>query len=63
MPRGIWDEIMRRFDRIPRHCRSCGRRFHPKVQDVKRSAALRAEEEQLRNQQAATGTKQAGLKK
>jgi hypothetical protein len=29
MPRGILDQVMRAcFNRIPRHCRACGRRFY-----------------------------------
>jgi len=28
MPRGWRDAVMRAFDRIPRHCRFCARRFY-----------------------------------
>jgi hypothetical protein len=28
LPRGIGDAVMRRIGRIPRHCRSCGKRFY-----------------------------------
>jgi len=30
MPRGIWDAVMRRFGRVPRHCRFCEKRFYVK---------------------------------
>ena len=43
MPRGIWDALMSGWGRVPRHCRACERRFHPKIEDVERDAALRAE--------------------
>jgi hypothetical protein len=39
LPRGIGDAVMRRVGRIPRHCRSCGRRFYA---DPARIAAARA---------------------
>jgi hypothetical protein len=29
-PRNFWDEIMRGWGRLPKHCRTCGRRFHVK---------------------------------
>jgi len=32
MPRGFYDALMRRFHRIPRHCRACGRRFYVLVE-------------------------------
>ena len=28
LPRGLWDAIMKEMGKIPRHCRSCGRRFY-----------------------------------
>jgi hypothetical protein len=28
MPRGFVDDIMFGMGRLPRHCRSCGKRFH-----------------------------------
>jgi len=28
MPRGLKDEFMRARGRVPRHCRSCGKRFY-----------------------------------
>jgi hypothetical protein len=31
MPRGLRDQLMRSFNRIPRHCRYCGRRFYMAV--------------------------------
>jgi hypothetical protein len=45
MPRGIWDALMNSLGRIPRHCRACGRRFHPKIEDVRRDIAMRLEAE------------------
>jgi hypothetical protein len=27
-PRGLFDAIMERFKRVPRHCRGCGKRFY-----------------------------------
>jgi len=30
LPRGIGDAVMRQIGRIPRHCRSCGKRFYVK---------------------------------
>jgi hypothetical protein len=27
MPRNFWDELMRGFGKVPKHCRSCGKRF------------------------------------
>jgi hypothetical protein len=32
--------------RVPRHCRFCGKRFHPKPEKIERDAALRAREDQ-----------------
>lgn len=46
LPRGIWDAIMSGMGRAPRHCRFCGKRFHPKPQEIERDAALRAGEDQ-----------------
>ena len=46
MPRGLWDALLNRLGRVPRHCRFCGRRFHPTVEEIRRDAALRAEAEQ-----------------
>jgi hypothetical protein len=43
MPRGIWDAVMSGMGRVPRHCRFCGRRFHPKIEDVERDAQSRDE--------------------
>jgi len=28
LPRNFWDELMRSFRRIPKHCRACGKRFY-----------------------------------
>ncbi|SPE28262.1 hypothetical protein SBA3_1420010 [Candidatus Sulfopaludibacter sp. SbA3] len=28
MPRGILDAIMRKLNRVPRHCRACAKRFY-----------------------------------
>jgi hypothetical protein len=28
LPRHLWDEIMRGFGRVPKQCRSCGKRFY-----------------------------------
>jgi hypothetical protein len=36
---------MGRLGRVARHCRFCARRFHPKIEDVQRDAAMRAEVE------------------
>jgi DNA-directed RNA polymerase subunit RPC12/RpoP len=44
-PRGIWDALMQVCGRIPRHCRRCGQRFHPRVEQVRVDAELRAETE------------------
>ena len=43
-PRGLWDAMMRRAGRLPRHCRSCGKRFHAKVDTIKRDLAIRQED-------------------
>jgi hypothetical protein len=45
LPRGIWDAVMSGMGRVPRHCRFCGRRFHPKLEEVERDAAIRAQTE------------------
>jgi hypothetical protein len=45
MPRGIWDAILSSLGRVPRHCRFCARRFHPRIEDVERDSALRLEAE------------------
>jgi hypothetical protein len=45
LPRGLWDALLSALKRVPRHCRFCGRRFHPKIEDVERDSALRAEAE------------------
>ena len=47
-PRGFWDLLLSRFGRVPRHCRFCARRFHPKIEEVRRDAALRADEKETR---------------
>ena len=41
MPRGLWDDLMRRADRFPRHCRSCGKRFYAKLATINRDRAIR----------------------
>jgi DNA-directed RNA polymerase subunit RPC12/RpoP len=28
LPRGFLDSAMRRLNRVPRHCRACGKRFY-----------------------------------
>jgi hypothetical protein len=28
MPRNFWDELMRSFGKVPKHCRGCGKRFY-----------------------------------
>jgi hypothetical protein len=33
LPRGWQDAVMRWFGRIPRHCRSCGKRFYVRAQE------------------------------
>jgi hypothetical protein len=45
MPRGLWDDIMRAAGRIPRHCRYCGKRFHAKLEAVKRDREIRNEDD------------------
>jgi len=37
-PRGVWDALMARWGKIPRHCRFCEKRFYVPVQDVQWSA-------------------------
>jgi hypothetical protein len=49
MPRGLWDDIMRAASRIPRHCRRCGKRFHVKLEAIKRDLEIRNEEEKGRS--------------
>jgi len=49
MPRGIWDEILRARERLPRHCRSCGKRFHATLEAIKQDQALREEEDKTRS--------------
>ena len=63
MPRGIWDEMMRWLGRVPRHCRFCGRRFHPKLEEIKHDAKLRAEAEEMRSQKAALKKPKPGVRK
>jgi hypothetical protein len=41
MPRGMWDSIMQGAGRIPRHCRSCGKRFHARQEAIRRDLELR----------------------
>jgi hypothetical protein len=43
LPRGLWDAIMRGSGRLPRHCRSCGKRFHAKLEAIERDLAMREE--------------------
>jgi hypothetical protein len=31
LPQNFWDEMMRGFGRIPKHCRACGKRFFVRV--------------------------------
>jgi hypothetical protein len=38
MPRGLKDEFMRVRGRIPRHCRSCGKRFYVRLTDTEKPA-------------------------
>jgi hypothetical protein len=54
--RGIWDTFLASLGRIPRHCRSCGRRFHPTQKAIGRDAELRAEKESAQSgRQSNTG--------
>jgi transcriptional regulator NrdR family protein len=39
MPRGVGDAVMRRMGRIPRHCRSCGKRFYASLERLAAAAA------------------------
>ena len=34
LPRGIVDAVMRHFDRIPRHCRFCEKRFYVRLSEL-----------------------------
>jgi hypothetical protein len=34
---------MRGSGRLPRHCRSCGKRFHAKLEAIERDLAMREE--------------------
>jgi hypothetical protein len=43
MPRGIRDAIMEGMGRIPRHCRSCGKRFY--VDPARVTASLTADKD------------------
>jgi len=49
MPRGIWDELMEGMGRAPRHCRKCGKRFHAKLEAIKRDQELRDQDEKARS--------------
>jgi hypothetical protein len=48
MPRGLWDVIMEGAGRVPRHCRYCGKRFHAKLEAVKRDLEIREEDDKGR---------------
>jgi hypothetical protein len=48
MPRGVWDDVMLGAGRIPRHCRFCGKRFHAKLEIIKRDSEMRQEDEKSR---------------
>jgi transcriptional regulator NrdR family protein len=37
LPRGLVDAIMRRFHRLPRHCRACGRRFYATEEEIQKA--------------------------
>ncbi|HLH17357.1 MAG TPA: hypothetical protein VKX45_09065 [Bryobacteraceae bacterium] len=37
LPRHFWDEIMRGWGRLPKQCRTCGRRFY--VREPRRTAS------------------------
>jgi len=39
MPRGLKDEFMRARGRVPRHCRSCGKRFYVRT-DISEKAGV-----------------------
>jgi hypothetical protein len=39
MPRGLKDEFMRARGRIPRHCRSCGKRFYVRAAELENAPA------------------------
>jgi hypothetical protein len=43
LPHGVWDAIMSGMGRVPRHCRFCGRRFHPKMEAAERNSEFRAQ--------------------
>jgi DNA-directed RNA polymerase subunit RPC12/RpoP len=45
LPRGFKDAFMYQFSRIPRHCRSCGRRFY--VRDLSRREDVDDESSEL----------------
>ena len=34
LPRGLLDLLMEQFERIPRHCRACGKRFYVRENDL-----------------------------
>jgi hypothetical protein len=39
LPRGLKDALMRRFGRVPKHCRFCERRFYVRAPDADAAAA------------------------
>ena len=49
MPTGLFDSLMRRIGRIPRHCRKCGKRFYAKLEAVRQDLALREQDEKARS--------------
>ncbi len=46
---GLWDEIMSGAGRVPRHCRSCGKRFHVKLEAIERDLSIKREESKGRS--------------
>ncbi len=46
---GLFDYIMRRTGRIPRHCRKCGKRVYTKLEVVRQYLALREQDEKTRS--------------
>jgi hypothetical protein len=34
LPRGFWDALMKDLGKLPRHCRSCGKRFYVRLEIV-----------------------------
>jgi transcription elongation factor Elf1 len=44
LPRGWKDALMQGFGRVPRHCRSCGKRFYARAQGPGGDAAFPRED-------------------